>query len=210
MDPLSTPSDPTSAALDRCPGGHALPRDTPRGPCTPVSCAGEDEKPPEPEGPHATPEEFRTPEFAQEVRKGEQGEMKMLAKADAQRRVRLRHLGVPEGLEGAAVDDFVAKKKVDLGILSMAEMEWRLKYGNSAERWEAAKFNLEQRGDGKKEGFQGGAAPIIILKLSGGVPWLPSGDNKALPPGEQTLIVGGEVKEGSPADLPVPAPAEMA
>jgi hypothetical protein len=195
------PSDPTAQALDRCPGGHALPRDTPRGPCTPVSCAGEDEKPPEPEGPHATPEEFRTPEFAKEVRQGEQGEMKQLAKADAQRRVRLRHLGVPEGLTGAAVDDYVAKEKVDLGILSMAELKWRLLYGNSAERWEAAKFNLEQRGDGKRDGFQGGAAPIIILKLQGGVPWLPGGSGgPQLPPGEQTLVIGGGVKEASPAE----------
>ena len=195
--------DPTSAKLDLCPSGHTLPHDTPRGSCTPVFCAGEEAPAPEPEGPHATPEEFRTPDLAKEVAAGERTEQRSLAKLDAQRRVRLKHLNVPEGLEGAAVDDWVAKKKVDLNVLSMAEAEWRLKYGNSAERWEVAKFNLEQTGHGKREAFGGGASPIIILKLSGGVPWLPgSGGAQALPPGEQTVVVGGEVKEGAKADLP--------
>lgn len=202
-----TSQDPTSAKLDLCPSGHTLPHDTPLGSCTPVFCAGEEAPAPEPEGPHATPEEFRTPDLAKEVAAGERMEQRSLAKLDAQRRVRLKHLNIPEGLEGAAVDDWVAKKKVDLNVLSMAEAEWRLKYGNSAERWDVAKFNLEQTGHGKHEAFGGGASPIIILKLSGGVPWLPgSGGAQALPPGEQTVVVGGEVKEGSTTDLPGDAP----
>lgn len=81
----------------------------------------------------------------------------------------------PEGLEGAAAEEFVAKRALALSVDALMILEKNLKLGDSSEQREAARDILDMTGQRRKEAVNVGTAPIIMLINPGGgpvaVPW---------------------------------------
>lgn len=103
--------------------------------------------------------------------------------------LKAKHQAVPEGLEGAAAEEWADKKLVDLLPAAVADVEWDLKYGDDAERQAARKQILDATGRGKREQGGGGSQPIIMLVGAGvgpgAQPWLQRVEPKKIDGGEK-------------------------
>ncbi len=110
-----------------------------------------------------------------------------LAKASLEKRLALA--GVPKDLTGAAAEDFAVKKQLENLPVAVAEAEYRLKYGDDDQRWEAAKWFADATGHGKKETGQGGGSAVIIIQgmgtAGGQLPWMQKVEPKAIEAGTE-------------------------
>lgn len=171
----------------KCPNGHGLPFSTAAGECTPVHCA------------LAEVVRSKVQQMAQKARvemgdnpdenssEAMKSEAKAVQRAMAREIARLTAMGVPEGLTGTEAERWVDKKQTELSVLAVAEAEYRLRWGDDDERWEAAKFIQDATGHGKKEAQKAAMTNVIVIQ---GNLELPFRKTKELPKGE---VVDAEV-----------------
>lgn len=83
-------------------------------------------------------------------------------RAELQLARRQEKVGHPGKLAGSDAETFVEKKKVELSVDAVVELEYALKYGTSGERERARDRILDATGHGKKDKVSGGANLIIV------------------------------------------------
>lgn len=188
-----------------CPKGHKLPHRTNRGRCTPVHCPGSAAGINAQGGQSAAekgglvrkarmavikqlgqeadevidtliPGESDAAKTARMAAKAEKaGELVRLAQGIGRWAAAKAHFKVPDGLEGAAAEEWVSRRALMLSVDALAELERQLKLGDDTQRREAARDILDMNGMRKKESVGGANTPIIMLVNPNGgpvqVPW---------------------------------------
>lgn len=120
-----------------------------------------------------------------------------LARSGARTAAIMEALGVPQGLEGAELDEWCTHKLSHLRVLSLAVQEYALRYGTKAEMKEASKTILAIT-EKEKQNF--GAAPIIFIN---------NGQGGAAPPWRTSAAIV-EVQNGATVDDVVALPTSVA
>ena len=181
------------AAQIQCPKGHALPRSTKYGECTPVHCAGTSKNGSLAKTYTVTHKAKRdliktiktdaTSQIAQALEGLDETQKRVATEAASEEATTLAHLTgrraarqqlykIPENLEGADAEEHVQKNFLRLAPYAVAEIEHQLLYGDDAQRRDAARDVLDAVGMRKKEGNGGGSGATIILNLGGKeLPW---------------------------------------
>lgn len=183
---------PPLAAAMVCPEGHGLPNYTKRGQCTMVWCALE------PLDAKRKKKQKRGDDSAmirgaiENQLNASQVELDLQAKSDkrtaiaiVQGHLQSRHAMVryPKGEEAKDPEAWADKRIPELLIDAVAEIEWRLLYGDDEQRNEAAMAVLNATGRGKREALQAGAN-TLVLNLAPGqtLPWArPTGQIDVVP-----------------------------
>lgn len=102
---------------------------------------------------------------------------------------------VPENLEGSAANDWAAGRMLQLAPRAVAEAEYRLRFGDDDQRWEAAKFVMDATGHGKRDANGNMAMKPSIVVLGGiRLPWLPKQVEKQIE--DAVVVATGETARG--------------
>lgn len=83
-------------------------------------------------------------------------------RAEAQLARRWAKVGHPGRLTGSEAETYVEKKKVELSVDAIVELEYALKYGTSGERERARDRILDANGHGKRDKASQAANLIVI------------------------------------------------
>ena len=171
------PKDTAVEGQEYCPRWHRVGRIGPDGDCTPVTCGGGNPG----RAPKAKPSTALTLTTSPTLENG-------IDPADIER-LKARHafLQVPENLEGEAASKFVNKRLASLAPAALAEVEYRMKLGDSDERYGAALEVLDRSGFGKTDKSGAPTSPIIVINAGAGFkpPWA-----------EKAEVIDAEVIDG--------------
>jgi len=101
-------------------------------------------------------------------------ELLKLAAAIGRHAAMRAYFNVPEGLEGAAAEEYVQRKAMMLSVDALAVFERQLKLGDDSQQREAARDILKMTGQHQKEAAPNASAVIILNNPTGiqGLPYL--------------------------------------
>jgi hypothetical protein len=186
----------SEAQFYRCPEGHSLPNRAHNGNCTPIWCAGKAVRADKPDiKKKAEIVKTQLKALKKAVAKGgDDVELSAtIQRAGTRRNARLEAVNFPEKpMEGGEAEDWADKKLVSLLPEAVAELEYKLKFGDDDQREKAADKIMQATGRGKREGTGGGGSlfTVILGTTAEGapVPWMQRVTPKKLKEGEDAQV----------------------
>lgn len=200
----------------KCPSGHALPNQTPKGQCTPLWCAVEGAR-------HArireTAEKRReykkelktriddeigrmmirhTDADREEIKQAKYDAITSVAKAATRRAARLHALGELPDLDPKGAEAWAKERIARLVPEAVQVIESKLKYGDDREQMAAAHDIMDYHGFERGAGGRGGTGPIVIINAGGG-PVKPAWATQAIDTqvvSKKSLPASADKKEG--------------
>lgn len=85
--------------------------------------------------------------------------------------VRQAFLKTPKGMSNEEAEVWAQSKSLELLPTALGEVEFRLKFGDDDQRYEAAKDVLDMNGMRKRDAINSGGNTIILNLGAGGTPW---------------------------------------